>query len=212
MLDPLADALDRGIDELLGRHEQRPSHVLHVRDLALQLFDCLKPEHGLGREDFLGLNAAACLHDIGWSVTFPEGRAHHKASARLIREHAWQGVERMHIDRIALVARYHRKSEPCEVRHRDYAVLDAGERRRVDWLAAMLRVADGLDRRHEQRVRSVRVVRGTGVMSLIADGETDLLTEIQGATRKSGLLARLCGGALGIQPLPVTGRSRSNPG
>src|SRR4051812_21657341 len=92
--------------------ETEPEHVLHVAKLALLLFDQLRELHGLAGQDRLILEAAACLHDIGWSIT-PGGEEHHKASARLIRERAWKSLDRPTVDLVALIARYHRRSLPA---------------------------------------------------------------------------------------------------
>ena len=48
---------------------------------------------------------------------------------------------------IANVARYHRGAPPKR-KHRNYGILDRALRRRIRKLAAILRVADGLDRGH----------------------------------------------------------------
>src|SRR5882724_3268772 len=58
-------------------------HCRHVRDLAVSLFDQLRSLHHLGPEERAILDAAALLHDIGWSAG---GSKHHKISYTLIRE------------------------------------------------------------------------------------------------------------------------------
>ena len=130
--------------------ETEPQHVLHVGKLALLLFDQLQTLHQLGPEDRLLVEAAACLHDIGWAVS-PGGKEHHKASARLIRERAWKSLAPAEVAVLALVARYHRQSLP-DPQHKDFVRLPTGDRSRVDRMAALLRIADGLDRRHLQYV------------------------------------------------------------
>jgi len=50
---------------------------------------------------------------------------------------------------------YNRKALPS-VKHDHFAALDPAERDLVCRLAALLRVADGLDRTHESRVRGLR--------------------------------------------------------
>ena len=49
--------------------ESEPEHVLHVSKLSLMLFDQLKELHQLDGIDRLILEAAGCLHDIGWSIS-----------------------------------------------------------------------------------------------------------------------------------------------
>jgi exopolyphosphatase/guanosine-5'-triphosphate,3'-diphosphate pyrophosphatase len=143
--DLRAESLD-----LRARYDEEPAHTDHVAELTRQLFDELKTWHRL--EPGLGklLNAAAILHDIGWSQA-PDGRGHHKQSARLIREHAWQNLAPDEIALVAQVARYHRKAIP-QPAHGDFHGLSAGAQKQVMILGGILRLADALDRTHTQKI------------------------------------------------------------
>jgi exopolyphosphatase/guanosine-5'-triphosphate,3'-diphosphate pyrophosphatase len=66
---------------------------------------------------------------------------------------------------MANVARYHRKALPSE-RHADYAALEEPDRLVVRRLAALLRVAEGLDADHFQVVEAVEVVEDGAVLRL----------------------------------------------
>ena len=186
-------ALRRGVEMLMAQFETEPVHVLHVRDLALALFDGLGSAHGLSSDDRAFLDVSACLHDIGWFVTQPDGKGHHRETARLIREHAWPGVRRESVEFIALVARYHRKSIPSEKTHDDFAALPGKDRVRVRWLAGLLRVADGLDRRHLQAVETVGVTQVGRVIRITVSGMDALTTEVTGALKKADLLEEISG-------------------
>ena len=141
------------------------------------------------------LIAAALLHDIGWSVSGPDGRRHHKASALLIREFPWKTLNPMEVRCVAAVARYHRKALP-KSDHKDLRGLPAADRSRVDWLAACLRTADGLDRRHLQRITeiSVRILGRRTELWVDAPGKID--EELATADQKSDLLRSLLPGSL----------------
>jgi exopolyphosphatase/pppGpp-phosphohydrolase len=86
MPEGVPSGLAMGVEALMSVYETEPVHVLHVRDLAVSLFDDLQFLHRMGPLDRAILDAASCLHDIGWTVTQPDGKGHHKESARLIRE------------------------------------------------------------------------------------------------------------------------------
>ena len=131
------------------------AHVLHAAHLARQLFDGTAPLHELSADDRELLEAAACLHDLG-HTTAKGDLEHHKESARLIRAHPWQHLAPTEIEVVAQVARYHRKGLPSE-EHGAFARLAPDDRQRARVLAALLRIADGLDRRHAQFVANVRV-------------------------------------------------------
>src|SRR2546427_5916351 len=130
--------------ELMRAMESQPVHVSHVTNLALQLFDSLTPLHGLGERERLLLEAAGFLHDIGHQFDHLK-TGHHNESARLIREHPWKSFTPDEVTVIALVARYHRKAMP-EMTHVEFAALPGTHRRLVQHLAALLRLADALDR------------------------------------------------------------------
>ena len=183
----VAEAQTEVVD-LLRVWERRPRHVFHVANLALQLFDQLSSLHGLGERDRLMLESAALLHDIGASG--PGREEHHKESARLIREHAWRHFNPGEVEVMALVARYHRKGLP-QGDHEDFAALSPEDQRRVEVLAALLRIADGLDRTHQRRVglTKVQVLDDQIVILLLGAPEADL--ERAGADRKADLARRV---------------------
>ena len=140
---------------LMREKEGRPAHVQHVTQLALSLFEQLAELHGLGERERLLLEAAGCLHDIGHQFDHLGG-GHHKESARMIREHPWKNFSRPEVEVIAQVAHYHRKAMP-EMTDEEFKALPDWDRRIVQRLAAVLRLADALDRNHLQLVQSVKV-------------------------------------------------------
>ncbi len=170
---------------LMQALEKEQHHVQHVARLAVHLFDELEDLHGLGDADRLVLESAALLHDIGWSKA-PDGKGHHRESARLIREHGWENFTAPTVNVISQVARYHRKSLP-DLEHEDFAALAPRERDRVQLLASVLRIADGLDRSHTQSVEylSAEILPGRVVIHL--SGRPPLNKEMAAARKKSDL-------------------------
>src|SRR5690606_18169880 len=83
--------------------------------------------------------------------------AHHKHSYYVIRNsERLLGFTDHEIELIAVVARYHRKSDP-RPRHPEFSGLSKSDRRVVSVLAGILRIAIGLDRTHSSIVEAVRV-------------------------------------------------------
>ena len=164
-------------------------HMAQVTKLALALFDKLMDLHGLGTRDRLLLEITAMLHDIGWSRTTDGG--HHKHSRDMILEAELPGLTEDERTLCALIARYHNKAEPDVSRHKGFAALKKKERALVCWLAAILRVADGLDCTHRGAVRigDCELGRKRLTISLAARGEC--AGEISGAEKKSRLLVRM---------------------
>lgn len=189
----------------LGRRFQFDElHARHVARLSLSLFDQLRDLHGLSDVDRRILLVAAVLHDVGQFLSY---RRHHKHSLYLIHNSELPGISGEDRVLAALVARYHRRAEPKE-EHYLFAELDSGDRDRVRKLAAILRVADALDREHLQRLTEVRTEIDDGVLRLVLDARGDLLLE-HWALRKKG---RMFTSVFGLSLETVLSTAQASPG
>lgn len=154
-------------------------HGKRVAAFARELFRATRELHGLDALWGGVLDWAALLHDVGWV----EGqRAHHKRSARMIRQNLVPGQDVPAELRAwaALVARYHRRRVPSR-RQRRFAALDATEQRAVRQLAALLRLADALDYSHSGAI---------GKLEARLDGDA-LVLKVKSALGCSAELHRL---------------------
>lgn len=131
------------------------SHAENVLRLASSLFRQLKPLHGLGAGDRFLLEVGCLLHDVGAS----EGlKGHHRTGYRMIQEvYLPLSQEERHI--VACLARYHRKRPPRSG-DPELLPLDVKARHRLLALASILRIADGLDYRHDGSIKDVRCKMG----------------------------------------------------
>lgn len=163
------------------------SHSRHVAELAMTVFDETRPLHGLGTADRKILQAAALLHDIGQFVSY---QGHHKHSLYLISHTELPNFSQHEMQLVANVARYHRKAEPAP-HHPYYAGLEPADQQRVLRLAALLRLADCLDREHVQRVRKVSVRLGDDDVTLWLEGSGGLLLEGWSLKKKVQLFSRV---------------------
>jgi exopolyphosphatase/guanosine-5'-triphosphate,3'-diphosphate pyrophosphatase len=176
------------------RYQFDEQHGMHVSKIALSLFDQLQELHGLGPENRPMLLVAAILHDIGMFVSREK---HHKHSYYLIVNSDIPGFALRQLRIAADIARYHRKSEPA-MRHESFAALSKGDRRVVEVLTAILRLADALDREHLQNVASVKVTIEPKTVILRPAGKGDLLLEHWALKNRSKLFSRLFGRAVSI--------------
>ncbi len=127
-------------------------HTHHVTYLAERMFDDLQELHKLGPQERYLLTCASLLHDIGWM----EGRrGHHKTALRIILETPMLPFDQKQRLIIGSIARYHRGPMPKH-KHDHYAALEPEEQHLIEMLAAILRVADGLDRTHRGLVQDIR--------------------------------------------------------
>ena len=174
---------------LAERCDPDPQHAAQVTRLAAQLFDRMRDLHKLGPPERELLLAAGVLHDIGYQIS---ATSHHKNSARLIEEAELPGFSDRERLMIAALARYHRKAMP-RATHRIFSRLEPRERETVRRLAAILRVADGLDRMHEDVVSDVNIRQAGGVHVIEVAARGDATWELWAARRKSDLFEQVYG-------------------
>lgn len=164
-------------------------HCHHVAQLAGGIFDQATRLFPVGPSGWPEpasrtiLQAAALLHDVGYLINYSK---HHRHSYHLIVHSDPAGFTPREIELVANVARYHRRAAP-KLKHRNFAKLSSDDREIVRRLAAILRVADGLDRNHLQNVRGVTVQARRGTVHFVLDAAQDPAVDIWGAVRKSGL-------------------------
>ncbi|MFI5312238.1 MAG: Ppx/GppA phosphatase family protein [Gemmatimonadales bacterium] len=190
--DP-GEARERSVQEFAERCHYEEPHSRHVHRLALQLFDAIGARLGCETGDRQILSDAAILHDVGYHINY-EG--HHKHSLHLIRHAELVGLSPTEQMIVAHVARYHRGREPDRRKHPEFGELDRPTRRRIRRLAAILRVADGLDRGHVGAVERVKVrwlERALRITPVKVPRASSLRLELWGASRKAGLLSELIG-------------------
>jgi len=171
------------------------AHGRHVARLALSIFDQLEELHKLPRGDRRILIAGAVLHDVGLFINY---RRHHKHSLYIISQSELPGLTPKEILMAANVARYHRKGEPSPS-HEAFMALSDKDRARVTRLAAIVRIADGLDREHRQSVHDVRARLNDGTLTLELQGTGDMLLEGWAVQRKAALFEKQFGVKLRIR-------------
>ncbi len=144
----------RIVREVAGEYGEVDGHAEQVRRLALKLFDCFKDYHGLGARERYLLECAALLHDIGWS----EGqKGHNKTSLKIILDNQKLPFTSVERSIVGSLARYHRKGFPKR-KHTSFSTLSSEDRNVILTLSSLLRIADGLDYSHVNRVKKLSIV------------------------------------------------------
>ncbi len=192
---PFAEQVRESALALAQRYHVDEKHARHVADLSLRLFRELQPEHQLDRHHELLLEAAALLHEVGGYVS---SRSHHKHSMYLILNSDLFGLSRNDMTMIALVARYHRRALPGPT-HAEYQALDRDRRIAVSKMAAILRVADSLERNHLQQVRDLSFFREPGRFVITVHNVEDLTLERLALKEKGNLFEEVYGVPVSLQ-------------
>ncbi len=164
-------------------------HGMHVAKLSVSLFDQFSAEHGIEGHGRLLLEVAAIIHDIG---NFVRASGHHKHGQYIIENSEIFGLSRSDIRIVANVVRYHRGGTPSSG-HTNYVSLRREHRMLVLKLAALLRVADALDRGHVQRVRSFQLEQGDEDVVLHCEYSGDISIEEYGLRLKGRLFEEVFG-------------------
>ena len=194
---PLVDDVrTASVRNLARQHGVDLVHAEHIAGLAHQLLEAL-PGAGLPEPDEPELvEAAALLHDIGMAVDYDD---HHKHSSYLILGSGLPGFTPREVALIALMARYHRKGTPSLgalaplCRESDEQLVLRG--------AALLRIAEQLERNRDQVVRAARLRRSagsSGEVELELDAVGDDTVARWGAERQGELFERAFGAPLRV--------------
>ncbi len=185
--DPFEPELLTAVANIGRKYDLDGEHTKAVAAMALKLFDKLKKRYHLTPRQRLQLEMAAILHDIG---RFVDLRQHHKHSMYLIDNAQIPGVAAGERTLVAMIARYHRRSEP-KSSHPEYLALPPQDKVSVQLLAAILRLADA----------AVNGGAAAGVkVSLTADGlvfrlpaPVDIEWEMLCLERKGGMFRSVYG-------------------
>jgi exopolyphosphatase / guanosine-5'-triphosphate,3'-diphosphate pyrophosphatase len=166
-------------------YDQR--HAEHVRELSLMLFDQLHPVHHLPVQARVQLEAGALLHDLGHRISH---RGHHKHGEYLALNGDIPGLDGRDRAIVAAVVRYHnRKSEP-DGHHPAYSALNNNDKRIARRLASLVRIAEGLDHSHRQRVLGLRASFQRGGVTLQVQARGDATEDLRDAERSSNLFEK----------------------
>jgi exopolyphosphatase/guanosine-5'-triphosphate,3'-diphosphate pyrophosphatase len=190
-----------------NRVDHDTTHGEQVRRLARSLFAQLRDVHQLPDELGVVLEVGALLHDVGEVV---HTRGHHKHSEYMIRWGRIPGLEGLHREMVALLARCHRKSAADARKVIAEADLPKERRAQLRRMTALLRLADGLDSAHRQRIDDLVASRAgqTIVLDLIAkDGPSASPADDAQLLRKADMFEEELGHALQI----TVGRALSLP-
>ena len=138
----------------MARHYQADAnHAAAVEKFSLLIFDSLKKVHGFSHRERRLLQAAAILHDIG---KFVNSKYHDVYACHLLLDANIIGLSRSEMALVANIARYHSGSVPS-MSHAEWAELMPQERLTAAKLAAILRLADSLDRSHLQKIQDIDI-------------------------------------------------------
>ena len=175
----------RAVLRTMERFDAEVAHCEKVRDFALAIYDGIHID-GMGTHARALLEYSALLHDIGHYIA---ARDHHKHGQYLIRNSRMRGFTAPEIAVISSVVRYHRgRPKPSNAQFR---ALPRTAQRLVEVLSAILRMADALDRSHNQAVDRIEVTEVGGSVTIRAHAKAEAHIERWAAERRQSRLSNV---------------------
>ena len=176
---------EHSVRNLAAQYHADLAHTEHVAGLALSMWD----ELGSGDpEERELLWAAAMLHDIGTAVDYDD---HHKHSRYLILNAGLPGFSPRETALIGQMARYHRKGSPTLGQFS--ALGRKGDDALLTRCAAVLRLAEQLERSRDQAVDSVEVRIDDGHVELRLEAHEDVAVARWAAQREQDVFRQAFG-------------------
>jgi exopolyphosphatase/guanosine-5'-triphosphate,3'-diphosphate pyrophosphatase len=175
------------VEAMARRYGVSVPHARKVAGLAHTMFESLQPLHLLPPAVGKLLEAAAYLHDVGHYVSDTK---HHKHSHYLVANSDMPAFTDRERFIIANLCRYHRRAMPGAL-HDNFATLNGEEKKTVELLAPLLRMADSLDRSHHQLIEKMECHLRDGSVVLRLRSEADIDLEEWAGERAAGIFQQV---------------------
>lgn len=175
----------RSVLNLVNRWEIDRVHAEHTAMLSLQMFDALSSVHEYGPKVRELMEYTALLHDIGRVISYP---GHHKHGWYIIKHANLIGFQAYEIEMIAAAVVCHRGMDPNRT-NPFLGGTSKKNRRIVRLLSGILRIADSLDRQHNQSIRKIVAVQERPRrMSFVLYADQPAVIPLRAAIERSDLL------------------------
>ena len=166
------DDIRSSVIQLAKRYHCNNVHNHNVAQIACQIFDKTKKIHGLKNEHRLQLEIAAALHDCGKFINMNNAAFN---SYSIIMSTEIMGLSHKEREEIANVVRYNTQELPNydelhgQIGECDYMIIAK--------LAAILKVANAMDRSHKQKASAYSMVVKDKKLVITVDTLDDLALE-----------------------------------
>lgn len=161
-------------NKISSRYMCNKVHTDKIRDYALVIFDAMKKVHGLGKRERLLLEIAAMIHDCGKYISLSYGP---QSSYNIVISTEIIGLSHLEREIVANTILYNtlQMSEPEKLLQRlgETAYLT------VYKLTAILKLANGLDRSHKQKIECIRALLREGELLISAETQEEMALENQ---------------------------------
>ncbi len=183
------------------RYKCNKIHIKNVTTIALAIFDSLKNKYGLTPVSRMQLELAAILHDCGKFINMNDGANN---SYNIIMSTEIMGLSHTEREEVANIVKYNTLHLPSYDEVRPY--IGKCDYMNIAKLAAILRVANVLDRSHKQKIEKFAVTIKDKNIIITADTISDLTLEAGLFDEKANFFERV----FGIRPILKQKRRYNN--
>jgi len=141
------------VKSIAARYGVSKAHSAQVEGFAMKIYDKIRKIHGMGARERALLQCAAHLHDCG---KFVGARDHAMNSYSIIKGLDIMGFNQQEMRILAMICLLH-TSKPPES-YNVYIYMPDNEKTVTAKLAAILRLADSLDRGASQKIKDIDVL------------------------------------------------------
>jgi exopolyphosphatase/guanosine-5'-triphosphate,3'-diphosphate pyrophosphatase len=182
------------VKNIAKKYDYNKDHSLDVEKNAKIIFDNCKDIHGLESERHL-LRIAAILHDIGKYISVYNT---HILSYTIIKSIEIFGISNEQLEIIANVARYNSVETPS-IRDINFGKLSNKNKVIVGKLAAILRLANALDKSHNQKIEIISVKRRNKQLIIYGKSSANTMLEMWTFKKKAEFFKEV----FGITPILI---------
>jgi exopolyphosphatase/guanosine-5'-triphosphate,3'-diphosphate pyrophosphatase len=157
------------------RYHTNRNHAAVMEQLALTIFDKMKTIHGLGKRERLLLQISVILHDCGKYINMAQSA---ECSYNIIMATEIIGLSHEERQMVANIVRFNSGTILSFEELAASSIMEKREYMTIAKLAAILRVANALDRSHKQKIKDIHVsLKGNHTMQILVDTMEDLTLE-----------------------------------
>ena len=173
-----------------GRYRGNEERAQSLDLIAMKLFDATKKIHGLGKRERLLLRLACILHDCGKYVSMANVS---ECSYNIIMRTEIIGISHIEREIVARVVLYNHSEFVYYEQQDDASDLDREAYLTITKLTAILRLANGLDRTHKNKLDDMRVSVREDQLVISARSGVDLTLEKALFQTRAGFFAEVFG-------------------
>lgn len=174
------------------RYMSYSQHIDALTEMSSLVFDAVKKVHGMGKRERLLLKVAAILHDCGKYISLANSAI---CAYQIIHASEIIGLSDHEREIVASTVLYN--STPLDPYEELADRMDSDSYMTVAKLAAILRVANAMDRSHKQKFRNVKVVIKNKQLIITFETLDDIALEKGLLEAKAGIFEEI----FGIKPI-----------